>query len=87
MFPSLHHLLEQGLDALYLGNGKLTLYPDDVLPTDDAAVLERFSYCDDYDVFEVDSQGRAYLYYNNESLDNAFFITGNATQLCDVPCF
>ena len=40
-FQALHHLLEQGLDALYLGNGKLTLYPDDVLLTDDAAVLER----------------------------------------------
>ena len=79
---TLNRLLERSLDTIYLENGKLTLYPDEVLLTDDAAVLERFSYCDDYDVFEVDSQGRAFLYYNNESLDNAFFLTGKCNSNC-----
>ena len=45
-------------------------------------VHEQFRYCDNYDVFQIDEKGNAYLYYNNEADDNAFMITGKCNSNC-----
>ena len=68
------NLKEEHLSTIFLTGEGLYLWPENVLLCTDPAILHKFSCCDEYDVFEIDSSGKAYLYYNNESIDNAFFI-------------
>lgn len=79
---TLHKLQNQGLNALLLQNGRLLLYPEEQQLFPDAQGLQQFLECDDYDVFEIDENGRAFRYYDNESDDNAFVITGKCNSNC-----
>lgn len=79
---TLIHLKEQKLDTLLLCDNKLILLPENEVVSSDAEVIKKFACCDDYDVFEIDDCGHAYLYYNNESVDNAFVVTGKCNSNC-----
>ena len=79
---SLSDLMGNDLDVIFLSPDGIILYPDGTKLTDDRSVMERFSYCDDYDVFEISEDGIAYLYYNNESDDNSFMVTGKCNSNC-----
>jgi len=76
------NLKEEHLSTIFLTGEGLYLWPENVLLCTDPAILHKFSCCDEYDVFEIDSSGKAYLYYNNESIDNAFFLTGRCNSNC-----
>lgn len=76
------HLKEQNLDALVLQKDQILLWPDNQVITNDTDIIAKFARCDDYDVFEIESNGHAYLYYNNESSDNAFVVTGKCNSNC-----
>ena len=79
---TLGHLKEENLDTIYLCGGRLMLLPENVVLSTAPETMEAFSQCDDYDVFEIDDRGTAYLYYNNESTDNAFVVTGKCNSNC-----
>ncbi|BCN31079.1 His-Xaa-Ser system radical SAM maturase HxsC [Anaeromicropila herbilytica] len=38
--------------------------------------------CHDFDVFEISSDGKAYLYYSNETVDNAIVVTMKCNSNC-----
>lgn len=75
-------LKKENLNTIFLTEQSLYLWPENVVLCTDPAILQQFACCDDYDVFEIDSAGKAYLYYNNESIDNAFFLTGKCNSNC-----
>lgn len=79
---TLHNLQAQGLDALYLQEKSVVLYPDKEPLFPDEQGLQRFAECDDYDVFEIEENGRAFRYYDNESDDNAFVVTAKCNSNC-----
>ncbi len=79
---TLAHLKEENLDTIYLCGNQLILLPEHAVLSTAPETMEAFSRCDDYDVFEIDDRGTAYLYYNNESIDNAFVVTGKCNSNC-----
>ena len=79
---ALFHLQEQQLNVLYIKDNQIWLWPDQILISEDSCNVKEFLCCDDYDVFEINETGKAYLYYNNESVDNAFVITNKCNSNC-----
>lgn len=79
---TLHNLRAQGLDALFLQEGTVWLHPDGTQLFPDEQGLRRLSECDDYDVFEIEEDGQAFRYYDNESADNAFVVTAKCNSNC-----
>lgn len=43
---------------------------------------EALEQCCNYDVFEIDENGNAYRYYNNNSVDNAILVTNRCNSNC-----
>lgn len=79
---TLRILQAQGLDALFLQEGSVVLYPDEERLFPDEQGVQRLAECDDYDVFEIEENGRAFRYYDNESDDNAFVVTAKCNSNC-----
>ena len=76
------HLLQRHLNVIYLAGCKLYFYPDDLWMDLTEAQATLFKQCDNYDVFQVNSIGQAYRYYDNESVDNAFMLTEQCNSNC-----
>ena len=76
------HLALKQLNIIYLVECKLFFFPDNqwLSLTEHQATL--FKQCDNYDVFQINSIGHAYKYYDNESSDNAFMLTDQCNSNC-----
>ena len=68
------YLLEKELNTGLLSNRSIIIYPENITLNLSEEETQRFSLCADYDVFQVDSRGNAYKYFNNASLDNAILV-------------
>lgn len=75
-------LKKNDLGALLLEKDSIYFWKDNVKMSITDEIYTLFSYCDNYDVFQIDEQGNAYLFYNNESDDNAFMLTGKCNSNC-----
>lgn len=75
-------LLKSGLDVLFIANGKVILYP--IIETIDISENEyaKLLSCNDYDVCNLWSDGTLYRCYDDSSLDNFFFVTGQCNSNC-----
>lgn len=76
------NLIQNHLDAIYLEDKTLFFYPENHLLqlTEKQAFL--FSQCDSYDVFQINPFGKAYKYFDNETVDNVFMLT----EACNSNC-
>lgn len=72
----------QGFGYVYFYGKKLTLFPDNVQLEYNEKSAEKLNLCNDYDVLEISPEGVAYQYYNSESDDNAFVVTGKCNSNC-----
>ena len=72
----------KNFDYLCIYKNALFAYPGEVYITNDSEVIEKISVCAEYSVFEVSDNGNAFLYYDADSLDNAFIITGKCNSNC-----
>ena len=75
-------LLSKGLNTFYIKNNIGYFLPDglSILLTNEN--LDKLNICYNYDVFEIDENGNAYQYYNNDSLDNAIIVTSKCNSNC-----
>lgn len=75
-------LKSNDLETIFLEEDSIFFWKSNVRIFITPETHERFSYCDNYDVFQIDERGNAYLYYNNETDDNAFMVTGKCNSNC-----
>lgn len=75
-------LKNKKLNTAYLCENELLFWPENqsLLVSDENAI--RFRQCDSFDVFQISEDGRSFLFYNNESLDNAIMITTKCNSNC-----
>ena len=78
----LNDLLFKGLEALFVDDSGLYFFPGEEHILVESDIIDSFSLCSNYDVFEISEEGNAYCYYNNSSVDNAVFITGKCNSNC-----
>ncbi len=71
-----------GLDTLFVYGGKIIFLPDNKEIEASEEALQGLLQCHEYDVFEISEDGKAYRYYSNEALDNAFMVTGKCNSSC-----
>lgn len=75
-------LIKKGLPTIYIEENCITIYPDNISFTLREHEKELFNDSYNFDVFEISSQGNAYKYYNNKSVDNAILITNRCNSNC-----
>lgn len=75
-------LINNNLEAMMLRGHSLYFWKSGATLKISQETCEKLSMCDDYDVFQIDEKGNAYLYYSNENDDNAFVITGKCNSNC-----
>ena len=75
-------LLQSGLDFLSIEVGKVILYPAYVKLEIIEREYAKLSLCNDYDVCNLWSDGTLYRCYDDSSIDNYFFVTGQCNSNC-----
>lgn len=76
------YLLSKGLNVMYYDNQKIVFLPENVSINLTEIENDLFKKCCEFDVFEIDSIGNAYKYYNSASIDNAILITNRCNSNC-----
>ena len=76
------NLLKEDLDFIYVDDNSLKLYPEDVIISTDEKIIDKIKSAHNYDVFELWENGKLITCYDDESLDNAFFVTGKCNSNC-----
>ena len=79
---SAEYFREHGFDYVFFDGSNAVLYPDNTRLEYNEKSAEKLDMCNDFDVLEISSQGVAYQYYNAESDDNAFVVTGKCNSNC-----
>lgn len=79
---TLNDLLSCGLNVIYLQDSSITIYPENLILTQDPVIITNIQQCEEYDVFQVLSNGKVFLYYSTHATDNAFFVTGKCNSNC-----
>lgn len=75
-------LLKDKLDFIYVQENTIKLYPEDVIVSTNESTIEKTKNAHNYDVFELWENGKLISCYDDDSLDNAFFITGKCNSNC-----
>lgn len=75
-------LKNNNLDALLLEEKSIYFWRDRVRIKVDKKTKDRLSYCNNYDVFQINEDGQAYVYYSNELDDNVFMLTEKCNSNC-----
>lgn len=81
-------LARNSLDTMVLQGNELFFWPEGRRVRIDEALAGRLALCHDYDVFQVNDRGEAFLYYDEGSLDNALILTTKCNSncvMCPVP--
>ncbi|MFV0424849.1 MAG: His-Xaa-Ser system radical SAM maturase HxsC [Bacilli bacterium] len=79
---TIQNLFKENLETVYVKDGKLKflLSGEERTLSDKNIIL--FNQCHDYDVFEIDEVGNAFLYYSNERVDNALMLSSKCNSNC-----
>lgn len=75
-------LKQRNLEAILLREDSIFFWKRNLSVKITPEIHEQFSCCDNYDVFQIDEKGNAFLFFNNEQDDNAFMITGKCNSNC-----
>lgn len=79
---ALDNLMNAGLNAFFLQDSMVMLYPEKIVLTQEPEIFARVLPCEEYDVFQIFSNGKVFRYYSNQSTDNSFFVTGKCNSNC-----
>lgn len=79
---TLDNLVSEKLNIIYLNGNTLNF-----ISTNSVLVLSEkntilFNQCHNYDVFEINENGNAFLYYSNERVDNALILSSKCNSNC-----
>lgn len=75
-------LQKEHVQLLFINDGRVVMYPENIevdLEENSSRYLENQN---NYDVYEIWSDGRMFLRYDNASIDNHFFVTGKCNSNC-----
>ena len=75
-------LLQEKLDFIYVTENAVYLYPDNIQLTRDRLIINGLRATHNYDVYELEENGRLSTYYDDTSVDNYFFVTGKCNSNC-----
>ena len=75
-------LIEENLSCIFVKENTATFYPELIAILLDEETAAKLSSCCNFDVFEINGNGGAYLYYNSASKDNAIIITNKCNSNC-----
>lgn len=75
-------LSRNDLNFLEICEEKILLYPENVELECDIELTENLNQANNYDVYEIWPDGRIFCRYDDDSLDNYFFITGRCNSGC-----
>lgn len=75
-------LLQSGLDFLTVEDGIVILYPVNEKMDITEKEYAKLSLCNDYDVCNLWSDGTLYRCYDDSSMDNFFYVTGQCNSNC-----
>ena len=75
-------LLADELDFIYVTDSEVTLYPDNLKLTEEETLIRQLMQAHNYDVYELEEDGRLSEYYDDSSVDNYFFVTGRCNSNC-----
>ena len=75
-------LYENNVEVMYLCDNKLVFEPDGIEISISQYNKQVLLQCDNYDVFTIGPDGKAFLYYNNKSTDNAIMLTSKCNSNC-----
>lgn len=79
---ALEQLQFDNLPFIHIENNCIIFEPENIKITATQDVIEKLNNCDNYDVFVISNDGMAFLYYNNESVDNAIVVTNKCNSNC-----
>lgn len=76
-------LSRENIRFLYISPEDIVIYPDKRIISTDEKVREEFAEkCNNYDVFEITGEGKAFRCYDDSSNENIFFITEQCNSNC-----
>lgn len=75
-------LLKNMLDTVYVTSESVTIYPENEILTTDKDIIQRLYDGNNYDVYALTEDGRLFIYYDDRSIDNYFFVTGKCNSNC-----
>lgn len=70
------------MEHILLSDNGFELYPDKIYLSISEKSKDKLQYCNNFDVFEISAEGKAYQFYNNMSIDNVFVITEKCNSSC-----
>lgn len=75
-------LLQENIDFIYVSDKGVYLYPEKIVLTEQQSVILELFKSHNYDVFELEEDGKLSKYYDEMSVDNYFFVTGQCNSNC-----
>ena len=75
-------LTAEDVDFLYISPNAAEVFPDNMVLSRDPSLLNQFRSCNNYDVFGISEDGTVFRYYDDSSVENAFFITEKCNSNC-----
>ena len=75
-------LQKEHVQLLFINNGRVVMYPENIELDMEEKSSRYLENQNNYDVYEIWSDGRMFLRYDNASIDNHFFVTGKCNSNC-----
>lgn len=75
-------LLEEQVPLLFVSDEHVMLYPENIELNMEEISYKELEQQHNYDVYEIWSDGRMFLRYDNTSIENHFFVTGKCNSNC-----
>lgn len=75
-------LLSDNVEFIFCDSDKIYLYPEGLIFTITEELYSKLGNYNNYDVFELWTDGTLYRCYDNSSVDNYFFVTGKCNSNC-----
>lgn len=75
-------LINEAVDFICVENSSVKLYPEDLILSVDSNIIGKLNCYHNYDVFELEENGKLLECYDDTSNDNYFFVTGKCNSNC-----
>lgn len=75
-------LAEENVPFIFVSNRTMFFLPEEHDVEISEEIETKFKECHNFDVFQIDETGKAYLFYSNESMDNAIITTSKCNSNC-----
>ena len=75
-------LVEEEMPFIFVNNRKMYFWPENETLQISDETEKKFKECHNFDLFQINESGEAYLFYSNESMDNAIITTSKCNSNC-----